>query len=585
MTANQKNTTLSYSVICSCALLILALIGTLGCSPKENTDSTAKQPEQTSTQHAPTSSPQASTPRHEQVLEILKSSNDVIPKVPEVNPVQTVYNREGIIPPQCYTRTEGRYNPCYVCHQNSIEGRENQMNDGDLQVAYSFSDEGLTNHWKNLFEDRTDRVAAISDEDILQWIAQDNYSNLATRLQQAKFEGWIPDLKGLEKGAAAFDDEGFAKDGSHWVAFNYKPMPSTFWPTNGSTDDVMIRLPARFRENSKQQYSRDIYKANLAILEARLKGLPRISSLPIDEKVVGSDLNGDGALTLIHEVTSVKNFVGAAKEYFNDDYQYPQHTEFLHTVRYVGIDDNNNISVSTRMKEVRYMKKWQEYSKPTLARYYQLEAYEKEAGHLPGYTKLGHYGLDNGMGWAIQGFIEGKDGQLRTSTYEENFFCMGCHNSVGATIDKTFSFPRKVDGAAGWGYIDLRKMHDAPNMGETDGEYLTYLKRVGGGGEFRNNPEMYQRWFTGGDKVNEEKIRQATSVYELITPSRERALTLNKAYRVIVEDQDFIYGRDATVTPPKNVYDKVDNATSPTLPAEHFHEWDIRLNWQQSPVK
>lgn len=54
----------------------------------------------------------------------------------------------------------------------------------------------------------------------------------------------------------------------------------------------MIRLSARFRENSEGQYSRDIYKANLAIVEAHLKGYSQISSLPIDEKHVGTDLNG-----------------------------------------------------------------------------------------------------------------------------------------------------------------------------------------------------------------------------------------------------------------------------------------------------
>jgi len=40
----------------------------------------------------------------------------------------------------------------------------------------------------------------------------------------------------------------------------------------------------------------------------------------------------------------------------------------------------------------------------------------------------------------------------------------------------------------------------------------------------------------------------------LLYPSRERAIKLNKAYRVIVEDQSFIYGRDANVKPVKNVY-------------------------------
>jgi hypothetical protein len=183
------------------------------------------------------------------------------------------------------------------------------------------------------------------------------------------------------------------------------------------------------------------------------------------------------------------------------------------------------------------------------------------------------------MGWQIQSFIETRSGRLRVSTFEENLFCMGCHTSVGTTIDKTFSFPRKVDGAAGWGYIDLKGMSDAPNIGESRGEIATYLERAGGGGEFRSNPEMFERWFTSDGQADRERIAAAADVYELVAPSRERALLLNKAYRVIVEDQDFIFGRDATVVPPINVYDRIDNETSPTLPPQSVYSWDIRLDW------
>jgi hypothetical protein len=43
-----------------------------------------------------------------------------------------------VIPPQCYTRTEGRFNPCYTCHQSHphTDGRPNLMDDGHLQGAY-----------------------------------------------------------------------------------------------------------------------------------------------------------------------------------------------------------------------------------------------------------------------------------------------------------------------------------------------------------------------------------------------------------------------------------------------------------------
>jgi len=97
---------------------------------------------------------------HEQVHQLLLNSDEVIPPRPDIYPVAAMYNREAIIPPMCYTKTEGKHNPCYVCHQDAIPNRENVMNDADLQEAYSFSDLGMTNHWHNLFGNREARVAA-----------------------------------------------------------------------------------------------------------------------------------------------------------------------------------------------------------------------------------------------------------------------------------------------------------------------------------------------------------------------------------------------------------------------------------------
>jgi len=183
----------------------------------------------------------------------------------------------------------------------------------------------------------------------------------------------------------------------------------------------------------------------------------------------------------------------------------------------------------------------------------------------------------------MHGGCEDRRGRLRALTYEENFSCMGCHNSVGSTIDKTFSLPRKVDGAAGWGYLNLQGMPDAPNVGETAGEIATYLARAGGGSEFRHNEEMTARWFKPDGTADLEKIAKARDVHELITPSRERALALNKAYRTIVEDQDYIHGKDPVISPPKNVYDRIDNDNTPTLPPERVYRWNILLDWNAIP--
>lgn len=82
----------------------------------------------------------------------------------------------------------------------------------------------------------------------------------------------------------------------------------------------------------------------------------------------------------------------------------------------IGVKADGSIGVSMRMKEVRYMKKARAYSKLMYARKYTLEANEKEAGNLPAYQSIQHHGLDNGNGWAIQGFIEDRQGRLRSLT-------------------------------------------------------------------------------------------------------------------------------------------------------------------------
>ena len=309
----------------------------------------------------------------------------------------------------------------------------------------------MTNHWQNLFEDRTAKLEAISDEAILEWIREDNYSPLAPSLEAAGFDGWVPDLENLQFAERAFDREGFALDGSGWVAFNYKPFPSTFWPTNGSTDDVMIRLPQAFRSDASGAYSRDVYVANLAILELTIKDLAAVGTPPIDERRVGKDLDGDGALKVTHRVNRAEQYVGAAAGEHWERSMYPAGTEFLHTVRYLGIGSDGHIGPSTRLKEVRYMRKWVAYRARVYERVYQLEGYDKELGALPSYHYLGDKGLDNKFGWSIQGFIENPAGDLRAATYEENLFCMGCHTSMARPSTRPSPFRAKLtvrtDGA------------------------------------------------------------------------------------------------------------------------------------------
>lgn len=494
-----------------------------------------------------------------------------------------VYNPESVIPPQCYTKTEGSNNPCYVCHQNypRTDNRPNTMNDGDLQGDYQFSDEGMTNSWRNLFVDRTKVIEKISDIKINKWVNTDNYQPFIETLDKNHPQFDALKLDNLAKPDIAFDEQGLAKDGSFWVAYNYKPFPSTFWPTNGSTGDAMIRLDKPFREFAGK-FNRDVYYANLSLVEMTLKRLDSITTPELSEVTVGEDLNGDGKITAkITRIVNRSHYVGDAKSFELNDMLYPKNTELLHSVRYLGVDKDDAIFNAPRMKELRYMKKHSLKSKSRLAVAYAKEFKEKEFEQLPQTLYLGDRGIDNGFSWTINGFIEDSDGALRPQAHQELAFCNGCHKTIGSTIDQTFSFPRKVEGAAGWGYIDISKIKDVPSKGAQQGEFLTYMARVGGGDEFRQNTEMKSRWFKSNGVIDEAKVRSVNSLYDLIMPSAERAKKLNKAYYTIVQEQSYIFGRDATISSATNVLDTVKTDMAP-LSQDNQFKFDIRLDWQQS---
>ncbi|MCD8523554.1 MAG: hypothetical protein LRY66_12295 [Saccharospirillaceae bacterium] len=491
-----------------------------------------------------------------------------------------ILNDEASIPSQCYTNTESEHNPCYTCHQmydRRTDKRLNRLDDGALQGSYMFSDVGVTNHWKNLFKDRQDWLNMVSDETILKYINENNYSNLAENLTNSGWKGFIPDLDNFHLGAGAFDEQGLALDGSYWVAFNYKPFPGTFWPTNGSTDDVTVRLAKEFREK-EGVFDKDIYFINLTIAELSIKDIESTSIWPIDENRIGFDIDQNGILSTTETVVKSKNYIGDAQNIPVEYQQFPQGTELMHSVRYVGIAEDDSIFIPQRMKELRYMKKVNVLSAGKLASRYDNERKEKLIGLLPNFINRGDLGFDNGQGWFVQGFIENYDGALRPQSYEEGMFCMGCHAAIGTTIDSTFSYARKITGAEGWGYINLKGMKDAPSFSEPGGEILNYLKRAGGGSEFRENPEMVQRWYTANGEVDHEKVSNS-DVYTLLAPSRERALNLNKAYTEIVRHQSFIHGRDATWIPAKNVYTEVDESIPPLNSEKRHYGWDIRLDW------
>ena len=411
-------------------------------------------------------------------------------------------NLEAVIPAMCYTKTGGLSNPCYVCH---VESRSpNGMQDWELQEEYAFSDFAMTNRWTNLFRDRTEDIAAISDDEAIRWVRADNYTALFEAMKTAPtdYVGWKPDLDFSQ----GFDSDGFAQDGSDWRAFRFKPFPGTFWPSAGSTDDVMIRLDPAFRQDAHGAPSREIYKVNLALLELAIVGDPSNLSSPekltlstgaLSEDAAGIDLDGDGnvggLVTMLRGLPT--HYVGGARDIEITRYKFPVGTAFLHTVRYLDPDAPN--FMSRRKKEVRYMRKARGLDKWDTQNAYDHEMNEKEEGRLPIFTGTPMGGVNNAFGWRLTGFIEDEGGRLRLQTEEEHRFCMGCHSTVGVTVDSTFSFARKVPGADGWRHQDLRGIPDAPSHGSTEPEFLTYVKRVQGGDEFRANDEFLARFFPG----------------------------------------------------------------------------------------
>ncbi len=494
-----------------------------------------------------------------------------------------VNNLEASVPAQCYTRTDGVSNPCWTCHTQT-HGK-NAMADARLQREYAFSNFALKNHWSNLF-DPPHQGSPDSDEALLAYVRQDNYRSLRESLAgRTDFPGYKPDLDL----SAGFDALGFARDGSGWRTLRYKPFPGTFWPMNGSSDDVFVRLPKRFRADTNRAGSVEIYRANLSLLEANLASDPAISSgsvdYPIealDEKLVGYDLDGDGniegVVTRLHALPT--HYLGAAS---NDELTrgvYPQGTEFLHSVRY--LDPEAPSFMATRMKELRYMKKTRRLDTWAVMRAYEEEHDKRDRGALPVYPGNALVGLRNEFGWQLQGFIEDAQGRLRLQSDEEHRFCMGCHSGLGVTVDQTFAFARKLPGAAGWAMQDLRGIPDAPQLGHGKGEIATYLERVGGGDEFRANAEALARFFPAGANSAPEMGGKRRDIAQLILPSAQRALELDRAYRALVQSQRFDRGRDTLLGPVLNVHREIVNGSTELGTAGRvFGDGQLRLRWQE----
>lgn len=541
-----------------------------------------------------------------------------------------VHSETAYIASQCYTKTQDANNPhlvsnpCYSCHmQNKLPNYVYE--DDDIQERYSFPEMALKNPFTNLFIDRRPEIAKISDQEILDYVRQDNYKNaqgqiiLAEKLNalpaawdanaNGRWDGYIPDCE------FNFDDEGFDRkaNGAYtgWRAFAYYPFLGTFWPSNGSMDDVLIRLPEIYAQNQSGEFDLATYKLNLLITESLIKQRS-IKIPPVDESLYDVDLNQDGIIGISEEivfkwtrptldVNTLKlgnfsmSYVGMARKLLLENRiniapgLYPQGTEFLHSVRYMDVQ-NGRVSMAARMKELRYGVKtsWQSYWSLRETAAAELKDKHDFPDGISRYVGNTEQGLYNQKGWRFQAFIEDAHGDLRPQNYEETLFCMGCHTNLGATADSTFVFQRKFergthkDGWYHWSEKGFEGIHDYLINGQ--GEYAKYLELNNAGDEFRGNSEIMRKFFVdnwqnksqhiekeyqqnqrdpAAPKDNSWKLktdamqRLSQDISYLLLPSGERALELDKAYKIIVQEQSFIYGRDASVSPSANVHREV----------------------------
>ncbi len=505
----------------------------------------------------------------------------------------TLTHATPYIPAQCYTKTIDEaghvHNPCFTCHTQSVA--PNYVNDADVQTEYAFPAPARINPWSNLFVDRREAMASISDDDVRRYVRRDNYRDvegiiLARTLHtpppawdldgDGRFSGYVPDAE------FRFDEAGFDRkaDGGYtgYRAYAYHPFPGTFFPTNGSFGDALIRLAEPFRQNDAGAFDVEVYTLNLAIVES----LVTRRDVPIaatDERTIGVDLDLDGRLGVARRITfrfvarerSTMQYVGRARALLASGEVklaaglFPVGTELLHSVRYLDPTDEG-VRMAPRMKELRYMVKvrWVSYGDAMLAAADEAREAEQSPDETRRILPTTELGIGNGAGWRLSGFIEDARGALRPQTHEEHAYCIGCHSGVGATSDSVFSFARKLPSSAfaqGWFHPTQRGLDGVAEPLREDGqpEYAYYLAENGAGDELRGNTEVIARFFDERGALDRRALaRLRGDISFLLLPSAERALALDKAYMLIVREQSFVRGRDATIVPQPNVHRRFD---------------------------
>jgi hypothetical protein len=517
------------------------------------------------------------------------------PPVPGGMQGRTPANRFAYIPPQCYTATRDApggpvYNPCFACHVHSTP--PNFVDDGELQLRYALPGTAGRNPWRNLFAPPVARAPRLDDQAVLAYVRTSNYLDgaganvLARRLAalprawdgqgDRRWDGFLPDAW------FRFDDRGFdlAPGGERtgWRAFAYAPFPGAFFPTNGSMDDVLIRLDRPLREDAAGRPSDLVYTLNLAVVEALITRAD-VAIDPVDEAAVGADLDLDGKLGRASRVAfragpkggTPMRYVGRARALEEAGQLsiapglYPLGTEFLHSVRYLDTTPAGEVRMAPRMKELRYAKKVRWLDPSDLRAHAAAEATEQaeSADGVVEFLWQFDRGLYNGQGWLLQGFIEAADGSLRPQSYEESLTCVGCHGEIGATTDGMFAFARKLGAGAparGWFHWTQHDLHGVPEPRRRDGryEYTAYLEATGNADDLRENTEVLARFFEGSagerPRLRPERAQALhADIATLLLPSAARALDLDRAYIALVREQAFTGGRDVMLAPSRHV--------------------------------
>jgi hypothetical protein len=233
------------------------------------------------------------------------------------------------------------------------------------------------------------------------------------------------------------DKQGFVKDRQNkytgWRAVNFFPY-AIFTPLTGSVSGIYLRLPEKFM-TSDGSVDIEMYQKNLDLLEKVVKNDP----------------------------VERETYYGDASAVKVDGGFYPVGTEFAHPLHYVdlnadgetgtnldGLNKNQSVDYefpgtrSKRVKEIRWMYKWKQVTVDDIG---EVED-DSEYGRVIGKEWQGW--IENKAGWILAAYIEDRTGHLRPQTTEELLQCLGCHSSVGNTIDAVWSFQRKLPQDMGW---------------------------------------------------------------------------------------------------------------------------------------